>query len=183
MGTECLDAAYPHKKPDSEQDVIMATSISQDDLNDTNVQAFLKLIRYCEHRKEDDGVYLIVYGGGRFIDTKEHPHIIVYDKSDKDKKHPHTPAGAYQITFSTWSGAKKLGVVFDFSPAQQDKLAVWIIADQGALDDVKAGRLEAAYKKLKGQWSSLPGATQTPVSTDDAKSRFERYLTECSPKK
>lgn len=161
----------------------MATSISQSDLNDTNVQAFLKLIRYCEHRKEDDGVYFIVYGGGRFIDTKQHPHIIVYDKGDKDKKHPHTPAGAYQITFAAWSDAKKLGIVFDFSPAQQDKLAVWMIADKNALDDVKAGNLEVAYKKLKGRWSSLPGATQSHVSADEAKSRFDRYVTECSPKK
>jgi muramidase (phage lysozyme) len=155
----------------------------QTDLSNVNVQAFLKLLRYCEHRREDDGVYYVVYGGARFTDTKEHPHIIVYDKSDTAKKHPHTPAGAYQITFATWSSAKKLGVVSDFTPAQQDKLAVWIIAYQDALDDVKAGNLEAAYAKLKGQWSSLPGASQSHVSAADAKARFDRYVAEYSPQK
>jgi muramidase (phage lysozyme) len=154
--------------------------LSQDDLNDVNVKAFLK--RYCEHRKEDDGVYYVVYGGARFTDTKEHPHIVVYDKRDKAKKHPHTPAGAYQITYSTWSGAKKLGVVSDFTPTQQDKLAVWIIATQGALGDVKAGNLETAYTKLKAQWSSLPGAPQSHVSAADAKARFDRYVANYSSK-
>ena len=34
-------------------------------LNETNVKAFLKLIRYCEHdRREDLGVYYVLYGGG-----------------------------------------------------------------------------------------------------------------------
>ncbi|RUL76791.1 glycoside hydrolase family protein [Dyella choica] len=160
----------------------MARILSQSDFNDVNVKAFLKLLRYCEHGKEDDGVYYVVYGGDRFTDTKEHPHIVVYDKSDKAKKHPHTPAGAYQITYSTWVGAKKLGVVSDFTPLQQDKLAVWIIASQDALDDVKAGHLEVAYGKLKGQWSSLPGASQSHVSAADAKARFDRYVAEYSKK-
>lgn len=158
----------------------MTRTVSQSDLNDVHVKAFLKLLRYCEHRNEDDGVYYVVYGGSRFTDTKAHPHIVVYDKSDKAKKNPHTPAGAYQITYVTWVDAKKLGVVSDFTPAQQDKLAVWIIDGQGALDDVKAGRLEAAYGKLKGRWSSLPGATQSHVSAADAKARFDRYVGEYS---
>ncbi|GLQ98821.1 glycoside hydrolase family protein [Dyella mobilis] len=160
----------------------MTVTISQSDLDNTNVKAFLRLIRYCEHRREDDGVYYVVYGGGRFTDTKEHPNIRVYDKSDIKKKNPHTPAGAYQITYGTWSGAKKRGVVSDFTPAQQDKLAVWIIASEGALDDVEAGNLDEAYKKLKGQWSSLPGASQSHISAVDAKARFDRYVTECAKK-
>lgn len=160
----------------------MAETFSQSDLDNTNVKAFLKLIRYCEHRSEDIGVYYVLYGGGRFSDTKEHPNIRVYDKSDKAKKNPHTPAGAYQITYATWVEAKRRGVVSDFTPVQQDKLAVWIIATENALGDVEAGHLDTAYKKLKGRWSSLPGATQSHVSADDAKARFDRYVREYSQK-
>ena len=84
-----------------------------------NVKAFLKLIRYAEHKREDDGVYYVLYGGQQtFTDTSTHPlekPIIAWGR-------PSTAAGAYQIRNPTWKGAKAAGVASDFTPTSQVKL-------------------------------------------------------------
>jgi len=46
----------------------------------------------------------------------------------------------------------------DFSPASQDAIAVRLIKEQQALDDVEAGRFNEAVKKCANIWASLPGA-------------------------
>jgi muramidase (phage lysozyme) len=141
-----------------------------------NVQAFLKLIRWCEHKREDDTVYFILFGGGRFTGTDAHPNIVVRDKLNK----PHTPAGAYQITYVTWAEAKQKGIVSDFTNASQDAVAIWLIKQKKALDDVQKGDLDAAIPKLGGRWSSLPGASQSHVSMETAKEKFNKYVKEYS---
>jgi muramidase (phage lysozyme) len=42
--------------------------------SEINLKAFLKLIRFAEHKRDDDGVYYIVYGGSTFTDTSKHPN-------------------------------------------------------------------------------------------------------------
>ncbi len=143
-----------------------------------NTAAFLKLIRWCEHKREDGGVYYTLYGGGRFTDMAAHPNIRVYDKKDKLHKHPHTPAGAYQITYLTWVEAKKNAVVSDFTQDSQDKIALWLIDNEDALSEVESGDVEHASKKLKGRWSSLPGAKQSHITLTAAKLKFQQYVKE-----
>jgi muramidase (phage lysozyme) len=140
-----------------------------------NIQAFLKLLRFCEHKREDGGVYYALYGGGRFTDLSEHPNIRVFDRKDTMKKHPHTPAGAYQITHITWLEAVAKGIVVDFTAISQDKIAIWRISKEKALDAVKNGNIEEASKKLAGRWSSLPGAAQSHITMDAAKKKFAQY--------
>jgi hypothetical protein len=67
-------------------------------------------------------------------------------------------SGRYQFLSTTWDGLKtKIGAV-DFSPAAQDLAAVELIRQRGALEDVEAGRLEAAIAKLNQTWASFPGS-------------------------
>ncbi len=148
-----------------------------------NTEAFLKRLRWCEHRREDGGVYYTLYGGGRFTDMAAHPKIKVYDKKDKQHKHPHTPAGAYQITSATWDEALRKGIVTDFTQSSQDKIALWLIDQEDALPDVESGNIEHASKKLKGRWSSLPGAKQSHITLAAAKTKFEQYVRELTPSK
>lgn len=90
-------------------------------MQEVHIKAFLKLIRYAEHKREDDGVYYLLYGGKQtFTDTSKHPNKI--KKWGKES----TVAGAYQILNETWEGAKKKGIANDFTPLSQDKIATWL---------------------------------------------------------
>lgn len=124
---------------------------------DDNVQAFLHVIRWAEfypHGNQSDDYYRM-YGGETFSDTSDHPR-----KKVTKWGHTSTAAGAYMILEGTYDGYKKKLGLADFSPVSQDRIAVDIITSSGALDLVKAGKVEEAIKKLRGQWTSLPGAAQ-----------------------
>ncbi|MFC4160884.1 glycoside hydrolase family 24 protein [Chitinimonas lacunae] len=145
------------------------------DQKEVNLKAFLKLIRYAEHKREDNEVYTIMYGGGTFKDTSTHPNTLVrkWGKSS-------TAAGAYQILYGSWAEAKKLGIVNDFSPDAQDRFAIWKLKTRGAYPFVLEGDVEKAVEKLRKEWTSLPGASQSSFVMSDAKARFQRYVTEYS---
>lgn len=68
-----------------------------------------------------------------------------------------TAAGAYQIIKPTWAAVAKALRLPDFSAESQDAAAVELIRQRGALEDMKAGRIEAVIRKCKNEWASLPG--------------------------
>jgi len=117
-----------------------------------NVAAVLRVIRACEGTAADDG-YRTLFGYERFDSFADHPRRLVTKGS-----YSSTAAGAYQIIERTWDGLVRQHGFTDFTPATQDAAAVALIAGRGALDDVRAGRLEDAIAKLAPEWASLPGA-------------------------
>ena len=137
-------------------------------------QAFLKMLRWLEnYPRDDDGVYYATYGNGTFTDASKHPH-----KPHKKWGRTSTAAGAYMLIFDTWDGARVRGIVFDFMPTSQDKVAWWLIGQSHAQALVCAGsdKLEQAFIALGSQWASLPGASQSQVSIAQAKARYALYL-------
>jgi len=119
-----------------------------------NVSAFLQTIRVSEGTSGSDG-YSILVGGGHFDSFADHPRRLVYIASIGQNS---SAAGAYQILRRTWDGVvAKLGLP-DFSPASQDRAAVELIRQRGALADVRAGRFADAVTKCRKEWASLPGA-------------------------
>jgi len=119
-----------------------------------NVSAFLQTIRVSEGTSGSDG-YSVLVGGGHFDSFADHPRVLVYLPNLRINS---SAAGAYQILRRTWDGvAAKLGLP-DFSPTSQDRAAVELIRQRGALADVRAGRFAAAVEKCKKEWASLPGA-------------------------
>ena len=72
------------------------------------------------------------------------------------------------------------GIVIDFTPASQDKLALWKLKTRGALPYVKVGDVENAVAKLRNEWSSLPGASQSHMTMSEAKTLFVKYVKEFS---
>jgi muramidase (phage lysozyme) len=54
-------------------------------------------------------------------------------------------------------GARNALGLPDFSPASQDRAALYLVEKRGALEDVKAGRLAQAVSKCRNEWASLPG--------------------------
>jgi muramidase (phage lysozyme) len=160
MGNANQDDDDPYYE---EPDLIDQASAMWDDIMDggtmtpyeqQNVVAFLKTIRVSEGTSGDDG-YSILVGGGHFDGFDDHPRQLVYLPNLGINS---SAAGAYQILRRTWDGvAGKLGLT-DFSPASQDRAAVELIRQRGALADVRAGRFADAIAKCKKEWASLPGA-------------------------
>ena len=141
------------------------------DVNDPNVRAFRKLIRYAEHYPDkSDNFYDTLYGGDRFVGYTTHPHRRVF----KWRKWSDA-AGAYQILFSTWSEAKGRGIVSDFSPASQDRLAFEKLRTRGALSAICSGDLTTAYRRLVNEWTALPGAGQSRMSPSAGRAAFIEF--------
>lgn len=120
------------------------------DVANGNVQAFLRVIRRGEGTSGDIG-YRTIFGGSTFASYADHPRIKI-----SKGIYTSTAAGAYQALASTWDETRRIMGLADFSPASQDLFAVGRIAARGALDDVKAGRLDTAIKKCAKEWASLP---------------------------
>lgn len=129
-----------------------------------NVVAFLDMLAFAEgtsispHTK-DEG-YDVIVGGidGKpktFTDYSDHPNLLV--KVNK-RGLSSTAAGRYQQLHRYWPAYRKQLKLPDFSPLSQDKLAIQLIKEQRALDDVKAGRVEDAIYKCNDIWASLTGS-------------------------
>lgn len=122
-------------------------------LGDRNLQAFLRVIREGE-TGQTDRAYATLVGGGQFTGWADHPRQSVWIERLQVSS---TAAGAYQFLARTWDAVAQRYGLQDFSPASQDLGAVALIVGRGALDDVIAGRFEAAVRKCAPEWASLPG--------------------------
>ena len=122
-----------------------------------NLTAFLTTIAKSEgteHIGTQLG-YNVIVGGGTFTGYKDHPRKMIDLPRLKIKS---TAAGRYQILARYFDAYKKQLGLPDFSPDSQDKIAIQLIRECKALDDVEAGRFSVAVAKCKSRWASLPGA-------------------------
>lgn len=122
-----------------------------------NLKAFLDTISVSEgtYGKGEDG-YNVVVGGGLFHNGYEdHPRILVELPKLKIKS---SAAGRYQILAKIYDYYKKELGLSNFSPRSQDLIAIQLIRECKALDDIEAGRITLALDKCKSRWASLPGA-------------------------
>jgi muramidase (phage lysozyme) len=141
----------------------------------SNESAFLSMLRKSEGTSASNG-YNILFGGGVFEGFATHPRKF-FNYTDKSGKEIRTSAaGAYQITATTFDALNKKypGKWSDFSPDTQDSMALTLIKERGAMQDIDAGRLDAAIAKCRQIWASLPGtgANQPERSIAYAKDAF-----------
>lgn len=116
---------------------------------EANVKKFLDFLGRAEGAD-----YNTIVGGKQFTDFRAHPRIVGLTT----KEGPSTAAGKYQIVGTTYDAvAPKLGIR-DFSPDSQDKIAIELIRQKGALEDVRNGNFDAAIGKLGNIWASLPSS-------------------------
>ena len=125
-------------------------------LANTNVRAFLRVIRAGEGTADEDG-YRRQFGGELFTDFSRHPNRAI-TKTLGDKQLTSTAAGAYQFLGRTWSECQAALNLPDFSPASQDLAAVFLIVRRKGLEHIIAGRLEQAIAACANEWASLPGS-------------------------
>jgi muramidase (phage lysozyme) len=141
-------------------------------LDDGNVRAFLRVIREGESGQDADA-YTICYGGSHFSAPPwEHPR-----KPITAGAWTSTAAGAYQFLAKTWDAVAEAYALEDFSPGNQDLAAVALIHGRKALEDVQAGRFEAAVGKCAKEWASLPGSPygQPTMTMAQARAAYEAW--------
>jgi muramidase (phage lysozyme) len=121
-----------------------------------NIAAYLWTLRVCEGTAGADG-YRTMFTGKLFNNGfKDHPRI-TNSATVRGRTIYSTAAGAYQFLTSTWDElARKLRLP-DFGPASQDKAAVQLLKQCGALQYVKEGNITEASKRATRIWASLPG--------------------------
>lgn len=126
----------------------------------SNVCAFLDLIAWSEgtdngRQPTRDRGYDVVVGGGLFGSYADHPRRLI-DLPKLGIKS--TAAGRYQILSRYFDHYKRTLGLPDFGPEAQDRIALQLIRECRALDDIKAGRIAEAIHKCRSRWASLPGA-------------------------
>lgn len=134
------------------------------------VSAFLDLIAWAEGTASGrhpttrfDGYDVIVTGmdgkAETFLNFADHPFsggraAKVFSKSGLRS----SASGRYQQIVKYWPAYKAQLKLPDFSPLSQDLLAIQLIKECRALDDIEAGRFSVAVHKCRSRWASLPGA-------------------------
>lgn len=134
-----------------------------------NLKAFLSMIAYSEGTKDlgDDGYNVLVGSTPRqpllFGSYHDHPGVVIRVRKDN----PLTPqseellssaAGRYQILERFFDAYKISLHLPDFSPASQDMIAIQLIRECNATEDVLRGNFEKAATLCRSRWASLPGA-------------------------
>lgn len=145
-------------------------------LRDPHVCAFLDLIAYAEGTLGVDQ-YRTLYGKGKFDCYKDHPRKVV--KADlKGRTWHSSAAGKYQILQKTWDSLCGKHEIGDFSPRNQDKAALALLDEVGALALIREGRVGEALGKVKHIWASLPGSMhmQPTKKTTELKQVYNRLL-------
>lgn len=144
-----------------------------------NMAAFLYVIGYSELGSmvdfESQG-YDIIVGSTpskpiRMKSYDKHPDVYV-------KAHNSTAAGRYQILNKYAVAYKKTLNLPDFGPESQDRIAIQLIKECKALDDVEQGRIESAIVKCKSRWASFPGSGygQNENKLSDLVSKFKEAV-------
>lgn len=149
-------------------------------LESQNVRAGLRVVRRGESwndigdQARDDLAYRVRFGGydpvskrhlppKYFDDFSTHPRI--FELTAKGERS--SAAGAYQCTATTYDWiAPKYGIN-SFRPYDQDCIAVALIHEAGALDDLIDGDLDRFVIKCGKWWASLPQS-----SLDDGGSKM-----------
>lgn len=111
-------------------------------------KALLETISQVEGTSGPDG-YRTMFGGGKFNTPPwRHPDTVV-----RSGKYASAAAGKYQFMPGTWDECVKALGLTDFSPANQDKAALWLAKKRGvnpssqlSIDD---------FQKLGKEWAGL----------------------------
>ncbi len=141
----------------------------------SNEKAFLDCIGRSEgtYGIGDNG-YNVLVGGGLFDSYADHPRIVVLLPKLGIKS---SAAGKFQILARYYDAYKEHLGLQDFSPASQDRIAIQMISECHALEDIDQGLFDSAITKCASRWASLPGNNygQHEQKLSDLRSWFVEY--------
>lgn len=146
-------------------------------LGNPNVQAYLNMLSDSEGTTK----YGYQQGFGRNNQIKtldDHPREFHSFKTTDGKTQRTSAAGRYQFLSRTWDDqADKLGLT-DFGPESQDRAAIGLIAQAGALDDLMKGDISSTLKKTGKIWASLPTAPDSYKQPKKDLAMVQKYFGE-----
>lgn len=125
---------------------------------------FLDLIGWSEGTStsaytQDDGYDVIVLGvdgsAKTFANYARHPGISVLVNRKTGLRS--TAAGRYQILKTYAQSYIKSLALPDFGPESQDWIALQLIRECGALDEIDRGEIAKAIALCSSRWASFPG--------------------------
>jgi lysozyme len=124
----------------------------------TNQKAFLDMLAFSEIGPAllagSDNGYDVLVGGTLFRGYADHPRKLIKVREGLWS----TAAGRYQILTRNYDAYRRLLKLKDFSPASQDAIALQMIKECKAIEDIDNGRFDNAVVKTAHIWASLPGA-------------------------
>ena len=136
------------------------TRITAQEAGGVEVLALLDTIAWAEGtdkpgQKTADSGYDVIVGGGQFTGYADHPRKLVSLPKYNIKS---SAAGRYQLLARYYDAYKKSLRLNDFSPINQDRIAIQQIRERKALPMIQAGKVEDAIRAISNIWASLPGA-------------------------
>jgi muramidase (phage lysozyme) len=148
-------------------------------LQNTNVQAFLRVIREGETDQTDQAYHKLVGdspGIYSITDLFDHPRRLV-SVTIKGKVIGSTAAGAYQFLTRTWDELVTKYGFEDFSPQCQDEAAIGLFVRRNALDAAIAGSIAVWLDRCSYEWASLPPGRygQGELTIQDVVNVFKYY--------
>ena len=142
-----------------------------------NLNAFLDMLAYAEGTctspiTQNDGYDVIVTGVDgfeTFISYVAHPFASGRkSKRINAKGLTSNASGRYQFMLKDYDHYRKQLRLLDFGPESQDRWAIQLIRETGALPLIEAGKFAAAVARVRHLWASLPGAgygqTERPLA-------------------
>lgn len=133
-----------------------------------NVLAFLDMLKVSEGTSTSpatkcEGYDVIVTGiDGKseiFTDFSVHPFSRGRpSKIINSRGLTSSASGGYQFMLKDYAHYRDLLKLPDFGPLSQDRWALQLIREHGAIADIQAGRIAIAINKCRNLWASLPGA-------------------------
>lgn len=146
------------KKPPN---IVGTPPVPTGDVEQDNLQAFLWMIRFAEGTAYPKG-YQAQWPSTEFsVDDPKKPTFGFKDHPREIKTAngiPSSAAGAYQFLTKTWDWCKKTLDLQDFTPASQDKAAIFLLGINNSLENIKQGNFAQAVYQNRKTWASLPGA-------------------------
>lgn len=132
-----------------------------------NQRAFLDLIAYSEIGPAllavSDNGYNVIVGStpqapDLFTSYADHPRKSVWCTDSHGGRFRSSAAGRYQILCRYFDSYALLLHLPDFSPMSQDAIALQLIKECHALNDIENGDIGIAITRCCSRWASLPGA-------------------------
>ncbi|MGP8953520.1 glycoside hydrolase family 24 protein [Enterobacter mori] len=122
-------------------------------------KAFLDMLAWSEgtdngRQPTKNHGYDVIVGGSLFADYGDHPRKLI----TLNPRLKSTAAGRYQLLARYWDAYRKQLGLNDFSPSNQDAVALQQIKERGALPLIDRGDIRQAIDRCSNIWASLPGA-------------------------
>lgn len=130
-------------------------------INVPRIRAFLDTIAVTEGTTGAQGYYR-QYTNDHFSSFEDHPREMKCGIDRNNEKLCSDAAGRYQFLSTSWDLYAPMVNAKNFGPTYQDRVAIELIREKNALEDIEQGRIEEAFRKLYMVWPSF-GETATEV--------------------